>query len=169
VLPAFGNSQDLSDIEGRLAKAPDDVSLLFARACTLDMLGRDEPTRCPRRHHNGVKLMKVLLFLGSALYVSVATYLAGRFLIGRSLVGSGELILPAVIMAPAALIAGLVKVQLPRAFVAYIVLCATCIAVSTLTTPGESFFDLTGLRPGTPHRSLCWFLPRSSASFMPCR
>jgi hypothetical protein len=88
--------------------------------------------------------MKVFLFLGFALYVSVATYLADRFLIGRSLVGSGELILPAVIMAPAALIAGLVNVQLLRAFVAYIVLCATCIVVSTLTTPGESFFDLTG-------------------------
>jgi hypothetical protein len=45
VLPAFGNSQDLSDIEERLAKAPDDLSLLFARACTLDMLGRNDKVR----------------------------------------------------------------------------------------------------------------------------
>jgi hypothetical protein len=37
VLPAFGNSQDLSDIEERLAKAPDDLPLFFAR--TLDMPG----------------------------------------------------------------------------------------------------------------------------------
>jgi Flp pilus assembly protein TadD len=45
VLPAFGNSQDLSDIEERLAKAPEDLSLLFARACTLDMLGRNDEAR----------------------------------------------------------------------------------------------------------------------------
>ncbi|MGD0969563.1 MAG: tetratricopeptide repeat protein [Candidatus Aquilonibacter sp.] len=45
MLPAFGNSQDLSDIEERLAKAPDDLSLLFARACTLDMLGRNDEAR----------------------------------------------------------------------------------------------------------------------------
>ena len=45
MLPAFGNSQDLSDIEERLARAPDDLSLLFSRACTLDMLGRNDEAR----------------------------------------------------------------------------------------------------------------------------
>ena len=45
MLPAFGNSQDLSDIEKRLAKAPGDISLLFQRACTLDMLGRNDEAR----------------------------------------------------------------------------------------------------------------------------
>jgi tetratricopeptide (TPR) repeat protein len=45
VLPAFGNSRDLNDIEERLAKAPDDLSLLFSRACALDMLGRNDEAR----------------------------------------------------------------------------------------------------------------------------
>jgi hypothetical protein len=36
VLPAFGNSQDLRDIEERLDERPDDVSLLFSRATMLD-------------------------------------------------------------------------------------------------------------------------------------
>jgi hypothetical protein len=45
VLPAFGNSQDLRDIEERLAERPDDVSLLFSRATMLDMLGRNDEAR----------------------------------------------------------------------------------------------------------------------------
>jgi hypothetical protein len=45
VLPAFGNSQDLRDIEVRLEQAPDDIGLLFARACMLDMLGRNDDAR----------------------------------------------------------------------------------------------------------------------------
>jgi Flp pilus assembly protein TadD len=45
VLPAFGNPHELTDIEERLAQAPDDVSLLFARAFTLDMLGRNNEAR----------------------------------------------------------------------------------------------------------------------------
>ncbi len=45
MLPAFGNSQDLRDIEERLAQAPDDVGLLFSRACVLDMLGRSNSAR----------------------------------------------------------------------------------------------------------------------------
>jgi hypothetical protein len=45
VLPAFGNSQDLLDIEERLVESPDDVSLLFSRACTLDLLGRNNEAR----------------------------------------------------------------------------------------------------------------------------
>jgi thioredoxin-like negative regulator of GroEL len=42
VLPTFGNSRDLGDIEERLAKAPDDVSLPFSRACMLDTVGRND-------------------------------------------------------------------------------------------------------------------------------
>ena len=45
MLPAFGNSQDLRDIEERLAERPDDVSLLFSRATMLDMLGRNDEAR----------------------------------------------------------------------------------------------------------------------------
>jgi len=45
VLPAFGNPHELTDIEERLAQAPDDVSLLFARACLLDVLGRNNDAR----------------------------------------------------------------------------------------------------------------------------
>jgi hypothetical protein len=45
VLPAFGNSQDLLDIEERLERAPDDIGLLFSRACLLDMLGRNNSAR----------------------------------------------------------------------------------------------------------------------------
>ena len=42
---AFGNSNDLTEIDERLAHAPDDISLLFSRACTLDMLGRNNEAR----------------------------------------------------------------------------------------------------------------------------
>jgi tetratricopeptide (TPR) repeat protein len=45
VLPAFGNPNDLTELEERLAKAPDDVSLLFSRACMLDMLGHNNEAR----------------------------------------------------------------------------------------------------------------------------
>ena len=45
MLPAFGNPHELTDIEERLAQAPDDVSLLFARACLLDVLGRNNDAR----------------------------------------------------------------------------------------------------------------------------
>jgi len=45
VLPAFGNPQDLADIEQRLEQAPDDIGLLFSRACVLDMLGRSNSAR----------------------------------------------------------------------------------------------------------------------------
>ena len=45
MLPAFGNSQDLRDIEERLEQAPDDIGLLFSRACVLDMLGRSNSAR----------------------------------------------------------------------------------------------------------------------------
>ena len=45
MLPAFGNSQDLLDIEERLVRAPDDIGLLFSRACVLDMLGRSNSAR----------------------------------------------------------------------------------------------------------------------------
>jgi Flp pilus assembly protein TadD len=45
VLPAFGNPNDLTELEERLAKAPDDVSLLFSRACALDSLGRNNEAR----------------------------------------------------------------------------------------------------------------------------
>jgi hypothetical protein len=41
MLPAFGNPYELTEIEEWLAEAPDDVSLLFARACILDTLGRN--------------------------------------------------------------------------------------------------------------------------------
>jgi thioredoxin-like negative regulator of GroEL len=45
VLPAFGNSEDLRDIEERLVERPDDVSLLFSRATMLDMLKRNDEAR----------------------------------------------------------------------------------------------------------------------------
>jgi Flp pilus assembly protein TadD len=45
VLRAFGNPQDLHAIEERLEQTPDDVGLLFARACMLDMLGRNDDAR----------------------------------------------------------------------------------------------------------------------------
>jgi glutathione synthase/RimK-type ligase-like ATP-grasp enzyme len=45
VLPAFGNSQELKDIEERLERAPDDIGLLFRRACLVDMLGRSNSAR----------------------------------------------------------------------------------------------------------------------------
>ncbi|HUA09711.1 MAG TPA: tetratricopeptide repeat protein [Candidatus Acidoferrales bacterium] len=45
VLPAFGNPKELEDIEERLAKAPDDIELLFARASMLDLLGRNDEAR----------------------------------------------------------------------------------------------------------------------------
>ncbi len=45
MLPAFGNSQELADIEERLERAPDDIGLLFSRACLLDMLGRSNSAR----------------------------------------------------------------------------------------------------------------------------
>ena len=45
MLPAFGNPYELTEIEGRLARAPDDVSLLFSRACVLDSLGRNNEAR----------------------------------------------------------------------------------------------------------------------------
>ena len=45
MLPAFGNSQDLRDIEERLEQSPDDIGLLFSRACVLDMLGRSNSAR----------------------------------------------------------------------------------------------------------------------------
>ena len=45
MLPAFGNPNDLTEIEGRLVESPDDVSLLFSRACVLDMLGRNNEAR----------------------------------------------------------------------------------------------------------------------------
>jgi Flp pilus assembly protein TadD len=45
VLPAFGNPQDLLGIEERLERAPDDIGLLFSRACVLDMLGRNDDAR----------------------------------------------------------------------------------------------------------------------------
>jgi Flp pilus assembly protein TadD len=45
VLPAFGNPYELTEIEERLSLAPDDVSLLFSRACLLDSLGRNNEAR----------------------------------------------------------------------------------------------------------------------------
>ena len=45
MLPAFGNPNDLTEIEERLAQAPDDISLLFSRACSLDTLGRNNEAR----------------------------------------------------------------------------------------------------------------------------
>lgn len=45
MLPAFGNPYELTEIEERLAQAPDDVSLLFSRACVLDSLGSNNEAR----------------------------------------------------------------------------------------------------------------------------
>lgn len=45
MLPAFGNPHELTEIEDRLAEAPDDVSLLFSRAYLLDLLGRNSEAR----------------------------------------------------------------------------------------------------------------------------
>ena len=45
MLPAFGSPHELAEIEERLTHAPDDVSLLFSRACTLDQLGRNNDAR----------------------------------------------------------------------------------------------------------------------------
>ncbi len=45
MLPAFGNAGDLADLDRRLAGAPDDVELLYARACVLDLLGRNNDAR----------------------------------------------------------------------------------------------------------------------------
>ncbi len=45
MLPAFGNSQDLKDIEERLVETPDDIDLLFQRAFVLDLLGRGDAAR----------------------------------------------------------------------------------------------------------------------------
>jgi tetratricopeptide (TPR) repeat protein len=45
VLPAFGNPQDLKDIEERLVATPDDIDLLFQRAFVLDLLGRGDAAR----------------------------------------------------------------------------------------------------------------------------
>lgn len=45
MLPAFGSPNDLTDIENRLAQAPDDASLLFSRACLVDSLGRSNEER----------------------------------------------------------------------------------------------------------------------------
>lgn len=45
MLPAFGNPDDLRDVEERLTRWPDDVGLLFQRACLLDLLGRNNEAR----------------------------------------------------------------------------------------------------------------------------
>ena len=45
MLPAFGNPNDLTEIEEQLAQAPNDVSLLFSRACSLDTVGRNNEAR----------------------------------------------------------------------------------------------------------------------------
>ncbi|HEY5340836.1 MAG TPA: tetratricopeptide repeat protein [Candidatus Aquilonibacter sp.] len=45
MLPAFGNAADLADLDRRLAGSPDDVELLYARACVLDLLGRNNDAR----------------------------------------------------------------------------------------------------------------------------
>ena len=45
MLPPFGNPYELTEIEERLGLAADDVSLLFARACILDTLGRNNEAR----------------------------------------------------------------------------------------------------------------------------
>ncbi len=45
MLPAFGNPKDLEDIDERLEQAPDDIGLVFSRACVLDMLGRSNAAR----------------------------------------------------------------------------------------------------------------------------
>jgi Flp pilus assembly protein TadD len=42
----MGNDpQDLHGIEERIEQAPDDMGLLLARACMLDMLGRNDDAR----------------------------------------------------------------------------------------------------------------------------
>ncbi|MGC2820501.1 MAG: hypothetical protein WA198_12510 [Candidatus Sulfotelmatobacter sp.] len=45
MLPAFGNPHELTEIDERLSLAPDDVSLLFSRACLLDLLGRNDEAK----------------------------------------------------------------------------------------------------------------------------
>ena len=45
MLPAFGNPRDLEDVEAQLAQSPDDIELLFRRACLLDLLGRSDDAR----------------------------------------------------------------------------------------------------------------------------
>jgi hypothetical protein len=45
VLPVFGNTEDLRDVDVLLEERPDDVSLLFQRACILDLLGRNNDAR----------------------------------------------------------------------------------------------------------------------------
>ncbi len=45
VLSAFGNRHELTEVEERLSQAPDDVSLLFSRACLLDLLGRNDEAK----------------------------------------------------------------------------------------------------------------------------
>ena len=45
MLPAFGNPHELTQIEERLAQTPDDISLLFSRACILDLLGRNDEAK----------------------------------------------------------------------------------------------------------------------------
>ena len=45
MLPAFGNPHELTEIEERLSLAPDEVSLLFSRACILDLLGRNDEAK----------------------------------------------------------------------------------------------------------------------------
>ena len=45
MLPPFGNPHELTETEERLGLALDDVSLLFARACILDTLGRNNEAR----------------------------------------------------------------------------------------------------------------------------
>ena len=45
MLPAFGNPHELGEIEERLGQAPDDVSVLFARACIFDLLGRNDEAK----------------------------------------------------------------------------------------------------------------------------
>jgi hypothetical protein len=87
--------------------------------------------------------MRVWLFLGSILYVCVATFLTGHFLVGHWLGGTGAVILPGLVLAPVALFAGILNVRPVTGLVTYAVLCAAGVIVGTLTTPGESFFDLT--------------------------
>jgi hypothetical protein len=45
MFPAFGSAQSLREIEARLALAPDDVELRFARAWALDLLGQTSAAR----------------------------------------------------------------------------------------------------------------------------
>ena len=45
MLPAFGDPQRLREIDEQLARSPDDRELLFARACALDQLGRNDDAR----------------------------------------------------------------------------------------------------------------------------